>query len=89
MVPRAHELALECPKKLSTHAWSQTVARLDMPWVVGSWSTETLPDLAKLAREVNRQAAMIGYINAFYLFSITAAVAVPLAFLLRDVPRSG
>jgi len=29
-----------------------------------------------------RQAAMIGYINAFYLMALTAALSVPLAFLL-------
>jgi hypothetical protein len=31
---------------------------------------------------------MIGYINAFFLFSFTAALAVPLAWLMRNVPRS-
>jgi DHA2 family multidrug resistance protein len=54
----------------------------DMPWVVGSWSTETLPDLAKLAREVNRQAAMIGYINAFTLYMLASLAAIPFAWVL-------
>jgi hypothetical protein len=29
---------------------------------------------------------MIGYINAFYLLALTAAVAVPLVWLMRDRP---
>jgi MFS transporter, DHA2 family, multidrug resistance protein len=36
---------------------------------------------------MQRQAAMIGFINAFYLFAFTAAAAVPLAWFLRDAPR--
>lgn len=55
---------------------------LSMPWVVGSWSVETLPDLAKLAREVNRQAAMIGYLNAFTLYMLASLAAIPFAWLL-------
>jgi hypothetical protein len=30
---------------------------------------------------------MIGYINAFYMFAIASALAVPLAWLMRDVPK--
>ena len=40
----------------------------------------------RLSREVQRQAAMIGYINAFYMMALTAVVAVPLAVLLQRVP---
>jgi hypothetical protein len=29
---------------------------------------------------------MIGYISAFYLIALTAAVAVPLAWLIRNRP---
>jgi len=29
---------------------------------------------------------MIGYINAFYLIALTAAVAVPLVWLMRNRP---
>ena len=31
--------------------------------------------------EVLRQATMIGYINSFYLFGLTAALSVPLVLL--------
>jgi DHA2 family multidrug resistance protein len=62
---------------------------LDLPWVVGSWSVETLPDMARLAREINRQAALIGYLNAFTMYMIASLIAIPLALILgrRAPPR--
>ena len=48
-----------------------------------AWSTGTLGGLVRLTEEVQRQAAMIGYVNAFYLMAASSAVAVPLAFLMR------
>ena len=55
---------------------------LSLPWVVGSWSVETLPDLARLAKEINRQAAMIGYLNAFTLYMLASLAAIPFAWML-------
>jgi DHA2 family multidrug resistance protein len=55
---------------------------LNLPWVAGSWSVETLPDVARLAREINRQAALIGYLNAFTLYMLASLVAIPLALIL-------
>jgi DHA2 family multidrug resistance protein len=52
-----------------------------------TWSLETTNGLMRLSGEVQRQAAMIGYVNAFHLMAFTAAAAVPLAFLLRRAPR--
>ena len=40
----------------------------------------------RLANEVQRQASMIGYINAFYLLALTAAIAVPFVCLMRARP---
>ncbi|MDP6563410.1 MAG: DHA2 family efflux MFS transporter permease subunit [Alphaproteobacteria bacterium] len=34
----------------------------------------------QLSSEIHRQAAMVGYVNAFYLLALAAAVAAPLAF---------
>jgi DHA2 family multidrug resistance protein len=51
------------------------------------WNPETTEGLMRLSREVQRQAAMIGYINAFYMMAMTAAVAVPLAVCLRKIPN--
>lgn len=60
---------------------------LEYPEVIGNWNLGTPSGLMALAGEVQRQAAMIGYINAFYLFALTAAFAVPFSWLMRDVPK--
>jgi MFS transporter, DHA2 family, multidrug resistance protein len=54
-----------------------------------AWNFATTSGLLRVSNEIQRQAAMIGYINAFYLFALTAALAVPLACLLRNPRRSG
>ena len=51
--------------------------------VAGSWSVATKEGIAVLNDEVLRQATMIGYINSFYLFGLTAALSVPLVLLFR------
>ena len=60
---------------------------LDLPGVAGQWSTQSTDGLVAISGEIQRQAAMIGYINAFYLFTIASAIAVPLAWLMRKVPK--
>jgi DHA2 family multidrug resistance protein len=55
---------------------------LTMPWVTGAWDVESLKGLAQLSKEINRQAAMIGYINAFGLFTLASALAVPMIVLI-------
>ncbi len=47
------------------------------------WDHETNTGLARLSREVYRQSAMIGYVNAFYLMAITGFISVPLACFMR------
>ncbi|MFT5391644.1 MAG: DHA2 family multidrug resistance protein [Gammaproteobacteria bacterium] len=63
--------------------------RLALPNVAGGWSVDSPVGLASLAGEVNRQASMIGYVNAFYLFGIAAALGIPLAFMFRPPPKAG
>ena len=68
--------------------------RLALPWVMGGWNTETLPGLALLSKEINRQAAMIGYIEAFAMYTAASAAAVVLVVLMtnrqrRALPVSG
>ncbi len=58
-------------------------SRLALPWVMGGWSTDTLPGLARLSKEINRQAAMIGYLDAFALYTAASAAAVVLVLLVR------
>jgi DHA2 family multidrug resistance protein len=57
--------------------------RLALPWVMGGWSIETLPGLARLSKEINRQAAMIGYLDGFALYTAASAGAVVLVLFVR------
>ncbi|MEC9152856.1 MAG: DHA2 family efflux MFS transporter permease subunit [Pseudomonadota bacterium] len=51
--------------------------------VAGGWNIDTLDGIARAGREVQRQASMIGYINAFYLFAAVSFAIVPFIFLLK------
>ena len=48
------------------------------PWSVGGWSLDSAEGLARIAKEIGRQAAMIGYVNAFLLYTLMSVIAVPL-----------
>lgn len=62
---------------------------LGLPWVMGAWDAETTPGLARIGREIDRQAALIAYINAFGLFTVVAACAIPFALLFkRAMPQA-
>jgi DHA2 family multidrug resistance protein len=54
-----------------------------MPWISGAWNLEDLRGLTGLSREMARQAAMIGYLDAFVFFIATSLVVLPLVFLIR------
>jgi len=56
---------------------------LNVPGTIGAWSFDTLPGLAKLSNEIARQAAMIGYLNAFMMYTATSALAVVLVSMVR------
>ncbi|HTO50552.1 MAG TPA: DHA2 family efflux MFS transporter permease subunit [Burkholderiales bacterium] len=56
---------------------------LRMPWVTGGWNVNDPAGLAAVAREVARQAAMLGYIDAFVFYVATALVVLPLVLLVR------
>lgn len=53
------------------------------PAIVGNWSVDNLSSVAALSGVIQRQAAMIGYLNAFYLYALTALVVLPLILLVR------
>lgn len=55
----------------------------ELPWAAGSWSIDTAEAAARFAKEVNRQATMIGYTNAFVLYTAVALAILPLCFLAR------
>jgi DHA2 family multidrug resistance protein len=56
---------------------------LSLPWVTGAWNFEDASGLAKVAKEIARQAAMIGYLDAFVFFIATSLVVLPLVLLIR------
>ena len=60
---------------------------LSLPWVMGGWSMDSLPGLARLAKEINRQAAMIGYVNAFALYTATSAAAIAVVVFAKKRQR--
>ena len=63
-----------------------------LPWVLGNWDMTSVGGLARLSREVTRQAAMIAYLNAFGWFTAISALAIPLSLLIakrRPAPATG
>ena len=58
------------------------------PWVSGGWNTHSVEALAKLSKEISRQAAMISYLNAFGLYTMVAAAAIPLVLLVSRAPKT-
>lgn len=59
---------------------------LDLPSSIGAWNIETPAGLARVAKEITRQATMIAYLNAFGLFTAACALAMPLILLMRGKP---
>jgi MFS transporter, DHA2 family, multidrug resistance protein len=61
-----------------------------MPGVAGAWTFDTVPGLARVAGEIARQAAMIGYLNAFMMYTVASGLAVALVLIVRrSRTRSG
>ncbi|MEM6497741.1 MAG: DHA2 family efflux MFS transporter permease subunit [Pseudomonadota bacterium] len=56
---------------------------LTLPEVIGRWDLETASGLARLGQEMTRQSAMIGYLNAFGLFTAACAATLPLIMLMN------
>jgi DHA2 family multidrug resistance protein len=61
---------------------------LALPDSMGGWNVDTLAGLARLSREINRQATMIGFLNAFGMFTAACAAAVLLVLLARSKRRA-
>lgn len=59
---------------------------LTMPWAVGAWDAESVEGLARISKEMTRQSAMIGYINAFGLYTLISVMAIP-AILATAIGR--
>ena len=56
---------------------------LTTPDLLGGWSIESAEGLAALAKEILRQASLIGYLNGFWLYTLASALAIPLVMLAR------
>jgi DHA2 family multidrug resistance protein len=61
---------------------------MDIPSTMGAWSIDTASGLAKLSNEIARQSLMIGYTNAWLLYTIAAVLVIPLC-LLSKAPKGG
>jgi DHA2 family multidrug resistance protein len=56
---------------------------LSLPWMTGAWDFGSVAGLAKVAKEINRQAAMIGYLNAFVMYAVASALGLLLVLTVR------
>jgi len=73
------------------HAWlteyiSPFNERLAFPNLPNAWDIENLSGLAAMGGEIGRQAAMLGYLNAFGLYTAACVVVLPLILLVR-IPK--
>ena len=62
--------------------YNKTLA--DLP---AQWNLESPGSLQTLSNEILRQAAMIGYLNAFHLMAFAALAAMPLAAFMSRMRR--
>ena len=56
---------------------------LSLPWVTGGWDLGTIAGLAKIAKEITRQSAMIGYLNAFVMYAAASGLGLVLVLVVR------
>ena len=55
---------------------------LALPSVMGAWTTDSVGGLAAIGKEITRQAAMLGYLNAFGMYTVVSMAAIPLVLML-------
>jgi MFS transporter, DHA2 family, multidrug resistance protein len=58
-----------------------------LPSVSALWDLASVKGLAAASSEISRQAKMIGYINAFGLYTMASFIALPLVWCVRN-PKS-
>jgi DHA2 family multidrug resistance protein len=65
-------------------AWCSGYRSLTTPGLAGAWNFDTVPGLAKVAKEIARQSMMIGYLNAFMMYTVTSSgLAVVFVLMVR------
>lgn len=70
-------------------AVSSTNKLLLYPGLTGGWHPENTPGLSALSAEIQRQASMGGYLNAFALFTFASLLGVPLVWMFRPGKSRG
>lgn len=55
---------------------------LNSPWSMGAWTTDDMTGVAQIAKEINRQAALLGFMNAFVMYTVVSVLAIPLVLML-------
>lgn len=58
------------------------------PWIDAFGDLDSATFHALAGEQVRRQAAMVGYVNAFHLLTLVPAIAAPLALFFRLRPRT-
>ncbi|MEX2618417.1 MAG: DHA2 family efflux MFS transporter permease subunit [Alphaproteobacteria bacterium] len=61
---------------------------LDYPQNIVKFDIGSISGLAAISVELDRQADMIGFLNAFGAFTLASIIAVPLVLLVRRPPKS-
>jgi MFS transporter, DHA2 family, multidrug resistance protein len=56
---------------------------LAMPGLTGGWTFDTVPGLARVAKEIARQSMMIGYLNAFMMYTVASGLAMVFVLMVR------
>ena len=56
---------------------------MQYPHATGLWNIDSLRGVASLSAEIDRQAQMIGYVNAFLLYTVVCFAAMPFLLLVR------
>ena len=62
---------------------------LAFPQYLKLWDAETTLGLGRIAVEVQQQADMIGFLNAFGIYTIASAAVIPFVLMVRMPRQSG
>ncbi|MEM7021556.1 MAG: DHA2 family efflux MFS transporter permease subunit [Pseudomonadota bacterium] len=54
-----------------------------LPWVIGPRALDHLPDVVAMSSEIDRQAQLIGNLNAFLLYTAAAVLTMPFLLLVQ------
>jgi DHA2 family multidrug resistance protein len=61
---------------------------LELPWAMGGWTVDSAAGMARITSEITRQATVLGYVNAWLLYTIVSATLIPLCLLVGKHRRA-